>query len=275
MHEPTPGPIRKGHRTRRAATTLLGLVSVYTATAYLLLPALWARYEKQPGLANQPMVTRTGDGIPGDPLNVGMVGDRDDVAHAMHAAGWYPADPLTLRADAAIVGSVLLGRPDPTAPVSPLYLDGRREDSAYELPSGDSARQRHHVRLWKVLDSGAEGRPVWLGATTFDRSVGVSDYTGQITHDIAPDVDTERDFLVETLSEAKMAAQLYQVAGVGPTINGRNGEGSRYWTDGELRLVVLVEDGAPADEAPEIIPAPPLIAAKDALWRAIGVAIQD
>jgi len=254
---------------------LLVLLALYAAAAYLLLPALWAHHENQPGLAGKPMVTRTGDGIPGDPLNVGMVGDRDDVARGLHAAGWFPADPLTLRADAAIVGSVLLGRPDPTAPVSPLYLDGRPEDVAYELPSGDSARQRHHVRLWKVLDSGEEGRPVWLGSATFDRSVGMSDYTGQLTHDIAPDVDAERDFLVGSLSSAKMATELYQISGVGPTLHGRNGEGSRYWTDGELRIVVLVEDGAAAGGPPRQVSPPPLIVAKDTLWRAIGVVMPD
>jgi hypothetical protein len=32
------------------------------------------------------MVTRTGTGIPGDALNVGLVGSKEDIARAMHAA---------------------------------------------------------------------------------------------------------------------------------------------------------------------------------------------
>ena len=43
--------------------------------AYLVLPALWTHYEHQKGLANLPMVTRTAQGIPGDPINVGLIGD--------------------------------------------------------------------------------------------------------------------------------------------------------------------------------------------------------
>lgn len=248
----------------------VGAVVVYLLLAYLILPAAWTHYEHQPGLAGRPMVTRTGQGIPGDPLNVGLVGDRDDIARAMHEAGWFPADPLTLRSDAEIVGSVLLDRPDPNAPVSTLFLDGRREDLAYELPVGDNAKHRHHVRLWHVMDKGAEGRPVWLGSASFDRRVGISHYTGQVTHDIAPDIDAERDFLSDTLVKAGMAQSLYEISGVGPTVNGRNGEGSRYWTDGEIRVVVLVIDGVRWPTPPEIVPAPAFIAAKDALWRSLA-----
>ena len=72
-----------------------------------------------------------------------------------------------------------------------------------------------------------------------------------------------------------MATELYQISGVGPTLNGRNGEGSRYWTDGELRIVVLVEDGAAAGGPPRQVSPPPLIVAKDTLWRAIGVVMPD
>ena len=81
---------------------------VYFLLAYVVLPALWTHHEHEPGLALLPMVTRTGTGIPGDALNVGLVGSRDDILHAMDAAGWFPADPVTLRTSLEIVGSVVL-----------------------------------------------------------------------------------------------------------------------------------------------------------------------
>src|ERR1700723_4188072 len=70
---------------------------VYFLLAYVVLPALWKHHEHEPGLASLPMVTRTGTGIPGDPLNVGLVGSREDILHAMDAAGWFPAAPLAFR----------------------------------------------------------------------------------------------------------------------------------------------------------------------------------
>ena len=159
-------------------TLTLFILAGYGLIAYLVLPGFWTHYEHQRGLADLPMVTRTGQDIPGDPMNVGLVGDIADVVCAMHAAGWYPADPITLKSSIEIVGSVLLDRPYRDAPVSNLYYLGRREDLAYEKPIGASADRRNHVRYWKVLDKGEEKRPVWLGAATEDRGVGVSKYTG-------------------------------------------------------------------------------------------------
>ena len=147
---------------------------IYGLLAYIVLPALWTHHEHQKGLAKLPMVTLTGQGIPGDAINVGLIGDQRDVVCAMHAAGWFPADPITLKSSIEIVGSVLLDRQYKDAPVSNLYYLGRREDLAFEKPVGNSADHRNHVRYWKVLDKGEEGRPVWLGDATFDRSVGVS-----------------------------------------------------------------------------------------------------
>jgi len=166
--------LRDHSRLERFLLLSLLAVIAYTLAAYLVLPAFWTHYEHQKGLATLPMVTLTAQGIPGDPINVGLVGDEKDVLCAMQAAGWYPADPVTLRSSIEIAGSVLLDRPYRDAPVSPLFYLDRREDLAFEKPDGNSADHRHHVRFWKVLDHGQEERPVWLGDATFDRSVGVS-----------------------------------------------------------------------------------------------------
>jgi hypothetical protein len=96
-------------------------------------------------MAFLPMVTRTSSSIPGDALNVGLVGSKEDVLRAMHAA--FPADPITLRSSIEIVGSVVLDRPYRDAPVSSLYYDGKKEQLAFEKPDGGSADKRHHVRL--------------------------------------------------------------------------------------------------------------------------------
>jgi len=250
-----------------------GLLLAYLMLAYVVLPALWRHHEHEPGLASLPMVTRTASGIPGDALNVGLIGSREDVLRAMHAAGWFPADPITLRTSIEIVGSVLLDRPYRDAPVSPLYYEGKKEQFAFEKPVGKSADQRHHVRFWQVLEKGQDGRPVWLGSVTFDRGVGLSHDTGQVTHHIAPDIDAERDLLMRDLREAGMVRDFFRISGVGPTLFGRNGEGDPYYTDGEIDFATLVVDGARRTEPPVTLPPPPLIALKDHIWHGIGRAV--
>lgn len=250
-----------------------GFIGTYLLLAYGILPAAWSHHEREPGLAALPMITRTANGIPGDALNVGLVGSKDDVLRAMHAASWFPADPVTLRTSLEIVGSVVLDRPYPDAPVSPLFYQGRREQLAFEKPEGRSADRRHHVRFWQVLESGTNGRPVWLGSVTFDRGVGLSHDTGQVTHHIAPDIDAERDLLMRDLREAGMVTAFFQISGTGPTLVGRNGGGDPYYTDGEIDMATLVVDGAKRSEPPLTLPPSPLIALKDQVWRGLKVAV--
>ena len=194
---------------------------LYGLLAYFLIPLTWRHYEHQKGLAGLTMVTRTGADIPGDPINVGAVGSKEDLLCAMNAAQWFPADPVTLRSSMEIAGSVLFDRPYRQAPVSPLYYEGRREDLAFEKPAGKSADRGHHVRFWKVLDHGEERRAVWLGAVTFDRGVGFSHDDGRITHHIARGIDAERDLLTADLTAAKVVVSIYEVTGIGPTFDGR------------------------------------------------------
>ena len=243
-------------------------VALYVVLAYFLLPSTWRHYEHQKKLATLAMVTRTKAGIPGDPINVGLVGSKEDVLCAMKAAGWYPADPITLRSSIAIAGSVLLDRPYRDAPVSHLYYENRREDFAFEKPAGKSADRRHHVRFWQVLESGDEDRPVWLGAVTYDRGVGFSHTDAQITHHIAPDIDAERDLLTADLQGAKAVVSTYEVSGIGPTLNGRNGGGDSYYTDGEIKFAVLVEGCGQQATATTELANPPLVDAKNRAWSA-------
>jgi len=263
-------PRRDRSRLQRFLLGALGTILVYTLLAYVVLPAFWTHHEHQKGLAALPMVTLTAQGIPGDPINVGLVGDDKDVLCAMAAAGWYPADRVTLRSSIEIVGSVVLDRPYHDAPVSPLYYLGRREDLAFEKPSGRSADHRHHVRFWKVLEQGDEKRPVWLGDATFDRSVGISHYTGAVTHHIDADIDAERALLATDLEAAGMVTAKYQVTGIGPTMAGRNGGGDLYYTDGEVWILRLVEACQKRSDPATIIPSPPATELKDQIWQAVA-----
>ena len=266
-------PAAKRARLDRVLLALLTAVLIYTIAAYLVLPVFWTHYEHQKELASVSMVTRTAQGIPADPINIGLIGNDKELLCSMNKAGWYPADPVTFRSSIAIAGSVLLDRPYKEAPVSNLFYLGRHEDLAFEKPAGRSADQRHHVRFWKVEDRGQEQRPVWLGAVTFDRGVGVSHFTGAITHHIAADIDADRQLLVTDIESAGMATAKYQVTGIGPTVAGTNGGGDLYFTDGEVWILRLVEDCQMRSGPIDVIPSPPATELKDQIWHAIAAAL--
>jgi hypothetical protein len=262
-----------GNRLLRVARWAALGISIYLILAYLALPAFWRHYEHLPAMAAMPKVTRAPSGLPADPLNVALVGSEDDLHRVFAAAGWRPADPITLRSSLGIAKSVVLDRPDPAAPVSTLFLFGRRQDLALEKDVGGTARERHHVRLWRTRLRTDGDRPLWVGAATFDRGVGLSHTTGQITHHIAPDIDAERETLVHDLEAVGQVKTLFYVTGIGPTVNGHNGGGDRYFTDGELAVAVLVAAGAAQAGAVERLPSPTPVVIKSYLWSWIRSAL--
>jgi hypothetical protein len=245
-----------------------GLVLAYGILAYLILPAIWRHYEHNPKLATSPKVTHTAEGIPGDPLNLGLVGTRSEVIQAMLLAGWYPADPITIKSSLGIAKSVLLKKSYPTAPVSNLYFFDRKQDLAFEQPAGVSASQRHHVRFWESPNVDEQsGRPLWVGSATFDRSSGFSHLTGKITHHIAADIDTERNQTIASLEQVQQVIAIYQVTGVGATFQGYNGGGDWYYTDGELSIALLSTNNLLMNHPPIQAPNPPAIQAKHQIWQ--------
>jgi hypothetical protein len=265
---PAGPPSRKRRILILFLKALIVFVAFWLLAAYVILPALWRHFEHQPSLENAPKASLTAQGIPGDPLNVALIGTEEGLIHAMLGSGWKPADPITLMSSARIASSVLLNKPYADAPVSSLFVFGRKQDLAFEKADGKSARHRHHVRFWKSADLGRGGVPLWIGAVTFDRSVGLSHLTGQITHHIGPDIDAERDALIGDLRKAGRLSQIFQVTGVGSTLVGHNGGGDLYYTDGELTVGVLVS-GAERNHRPEELDNPQAVQIKEQLWTAI------
>ena len=225
---------------RRIVIGLTTLLWAYLVVAYLVMPVLWTWYVRDhPTLDAIPHITSTADGLPGDPLNVALIGTETALQKILLAAKWEQADPLTLRSSLEIAEAAVLERPYADAPVSNLYLWGRKEDLAFEQPVGDNPRQRHHVRFWRADQVERDGRPVWVGAAIYDTRVGFSDTTGQITHHTAADIDAERDKLLRDLKQTGDLSEVYTIQGFHNILQGRNGGGDPWHTDGGLAVGVI------------------------------------
>jgi hypothetical protein len=230
----------RSSRRRRLIRLVIFVVLVYLIGAYILVPLLWTRYyHRHPSLDGLPGLTETGDGHPGDPLNVALVGSRSQVSALMHAAGWEPADSLSVRSSVEIALATVFGRPYGCAPVSNLYLFGRKEDLAFERPIGKDPRKRNHVRFWETSRTDAAGRPVWIGSATYDRRVGFSYTTGQVTHHIGANVDEERDDLFHDLEQSGGLIEHYEIPNFHKVDRGYNGGGDPWYTDGALYVGVI------------------------------------
>ncbi len=192
--------------------------------------------------------TRTSDGL---------LGEREQIERALAAAGWIAADPVGWGSSWRIITSTLGRRSYPRAPVSPLFLFGRMQDLAYQQEVAGSPAQRHHVRFWQCPDGWLlpGGRRVdWLAAGTFDRAVGLSLFTLQVTHRIDADTDIERDHIVESLAGVR-GVEVDVIRDFATGYHSRNGGGDSITTDGDLPILdvraIRIPDAAePTRSAP-------------------------
>ena len=91
------------------------------------------------------------------------------------------------------------------------------------------------MRFWQV------GPDDWLAAATYDRGVGLSLYTLQITHHIGRAIDGERD-AIGTMFVASGGHLVGRTSSrLPPGRWHRNGGGDRYLTDGMINAYALGE----------------------------------
>jgi hypothetical protein len=196
---------------------------------------------------------RTSDGLLGDPINLAFLGSEEQLHSAMHEAGWTRADDVSLRTGLRIVTSTLLRRSYDEAPVSPLLLFERQQDAAYQQEVLGNPAKRHHVRFWRCPEGWLlpGGHQVdWLAAGTFDRRVGFSMFTLQITHKIDANTDIERDHIVSTLTKSDEAIDVRVIRDFSTGYHSRNGGGDTIVTDGDLPVVDL--RSLPVEPAPKV-----------------------
>jgi hypothetical protein len=74
--------------------------------------------------------------------------------------------------------------------------------------------------------------------------------------------------LTADLIAAKVVTTIYEVTGVGPKLDGRNGEGDTYYTDGEIKISVLVEGCAQRVTTTTVVDNPPMVELKNRTWSA-------
>lgn len=219
---------------------ILGLVLFWALLAYLVLPRihriLTTIYVPDYFMGR----TRTSDGLLGDPVNLAVLGDERQLHAAMIEAGWTRADDVTLRSSWRIITSTITRRSYDEAPVSPLFLFGRQQDAAYQQEVAGNPAKRHHVRFWRCPDGWllpGGSRVDWLAAGTFDRAVGFSLFTLQVTHKIDADTDVERDHVVASVRDADPGVKVDVLKDFATGYHSRNGGGDTIVTDGDLPVI--------------------------------------
>jgi hypothetical protein len=213
-------------------------------------------------LAKQACCTTGADGTrDGDPLNLVIVEAGHDPIIPFIARGWHLARELDVASALQTARAFLLRDEFLTSPVSPLYVFGRKQDLVLQK-ARSTINGRVHARFW-LTPYTFEGRRVWIGQISRDIGVRFTDQTWNLTtHKIAPDVDFDRDYLLQDLLMSGLIQRYGYVQGVGAAAADApraNLTGDPYYTDGLRAVIFLSDQAAPVENAERLhweIPAP-------------------
>ncbi len=234
---------------------LVALGLTYGIAAYIVLPRAIRIGLKVLQRKLVPSFTITGDGLPGDPVNIALIGTLPQLRTAFAALGWSEADRLGVASSWRMTRAFVFNSPYPAAPFSTLYLFGRGQDIGFQKAIDNSPRKRHHIRFWalsltRAQDTwGAAGfwlntdRPpdneqvLWVGAGTRDTGLSLTRLTFQITHATDSDTNAERDYIIAELMKNRVI-EAVKVVQSGQRLPAERV--NHYTTDGEVTVASLV-----------------------------------
>jgi LssY C-terminus len=235
--------------------TVLALAITYGLAAYIVLPRIVRMSLKILQRKRVPRFTITGDGLPGDPVNLVLTGTLQQLNAAFKLAGWSQADRLGLASSWRMIRAFVFNSPYPTAPFSTLYLFGRGQDVGFQKAIDNSPRKRHHIRFWALSLAYAEAnlgkasfwlnkdRPPkaecvhWIGAGTKDTGISLTRLTFQITHATDSDTNVERDYIIDELRRTGVIDEINSYK-AGQRLGSKHV--NHYVTDGEVTAAGLM-----------------------------------
>jgi hypothetical protein len=194
-------------------------------------------------LEELPCCTTNADGDEyGDPLNLVLIGERNDILPALVRRNWHATETTWSQAIIRTIKSFLMGERYRYSPISPLYVYGRRQDIGWQKARG-TVNKRNHMRLWRSPIR-YRGQRVYVGQISRDIGVKFTLKSPTIsTHVIDPDVDEARRYFLLDLAYSHALARFGFVKGVGVVTKEAprmNLVGDPFYTDG-LRAVLFIE----------------------------------
>ncbi len=183
----------------------------------------------------------------GDPLNLVVIGELEDLVTIFTSARWDETRALTFISGLSMAKSFITGSSDRYSPVSPLYYDKHPQDIAFQK-ARDTINQRLHLRLW-YTPMRYKTKPVWVGTISRDIGVKFTMTTWYMTtHKIDPNLDDARDYLLADLAEVQKVSQygfIDNTALERTTQPRKNLTGDAYTTDNRRLVIELSTEDVP------------------------------
>jgi undecaprenyl-diphosphatase len=185
---------------------------------------------------NLPKCTESLIGNKQEPFSLIVVAKDDEtLIQAFANAGWYLADDINITSVGLTLKSIIWNKPYDTAPISPYFWRTYMHDLGFQKPTEkNSARNRHHARFWETNFDDDQGANVYMGVVSLDTGVK---WWG-LTHKISPDIDTDREYLFNSLMKSGNMEK-YDKVQLTDRVLGTNYTGDLFFTDGQAYVIYL------------------------------------
>lgn len=233
----------------RRLPILIALLITYIISSYLILPILVRTVMLISRKGRIPRFVTAREGSFVDPVNIILTGSEKQLKNAFKKIGWFGTDKVTLKSCLRTMYTFVANRPYPRAPISSLFLFGRKQDLGFQEPIGNSPRKRHHIRFWGVnvneiddpldIKFWTEKRKInlneslsWVGAGSEDLGFGFTRFTFKVSHRVDHRVDNERKYILNLLKKRKLIGKItYHKPG--------NLKVGKYVSDGRIAVAKL------------------------------------
>lgn len=187
--------------------------------------------------AGLPRRNNTPSQAPADLVNLLLVGSRESLAKAFDAAGWQEAESLGLHSGLKTFIAAAYQKGYGEAPMSTLLLRDQPPAFKFQKQNNTFAR-RHHVRIYSA-PARWPGGEAWLGAATHDTGISANHTLSHWYHRIDPQVDREREKILNDLVFAGAVHSYSYIDWPGPVPPLVNATGEKILSDGRLLVVIL------------------------------------
>ena len=92
--------------------------------------------------------------------------------------------------------------------------------------------------MWQT-DKTIDGRPLWVGSATHDIGFETDQRNGKVTHKIDPEIDKERDYLLNSFDAAGAYSSGAYVTPTNPLVQARTATGESFHSDGRIVVMAL------------------------------------
>lgn len=186
-----------------------------------------------------PKISETLTAAPAEPINIIVVGSKENLDKAFTGSGWYILDPISLKTSLKIITAVIKKQSYPQTPGLPVFWDTRTNDFAYGKPTPENlASTRHHIHFWETPYITPDGQPIWVGTAHFDEKIKKKGLFVLPIHTTELIVDNEREDVKNDLEKNHFLKSFEKVNLTG-LLYGTKTSGNSFLTDGQAYILYL------------------------------------